>query len=164
MRRTANTVLLGSLIVLCAVVALKGAALLVPSGTWEPKTNLAEARVNSSAALLSDGRILITGGDGAGGPLATAEFFNSDGSVSPAVPMNAARSKHNSLVLQDGRVLVAGGTVAGGGATNAAEIYDPIANAWTSLAGGSETRSGATAALLQDQRVFIAGGDIQSLN
>ena len=160
MRRSAKTVLLGSLIVLCAVVALKGAALLVPSGTWAPTTNLAEARANSSAALLSDGRILITGGDGASGPLATAEFFNSDGSVSPAVPMNIARSKHISVVLHDGRVLVAGGAVAGGGATNGAEIYDPVANSWTNLSGGMvEARSGATAVLLQDQRVFIAGGE-----
>jgi hypothetical protein len=110
--------------------------------------------------LLSDGRILITGGDGASGPLATAEIFNTDGSVSPAAPMNVARSGHISAVLQDGRVLVAGGTVAGGGATNAAEIYDPTANTWTSLAGGMiEARSSATASLLQDHRVFIAGGD-----
>src|SRR5947209_12140425 len=160
MRRTAKTVLLGSLIVLCAVLALKGAALLVPSGTWAPTANLTDARANSSVALLSDGRILITGGDGANGPLATAEFFNTDGSVSAAAPRNVARSKHVSVVLQDGRVLVAGGTVAGGGATNAAEIYDPVANSWASLAGGIvEARSGATAALLQDHRVFIIGGD-----
>src|SRR2546427_9316482 len=159
MRRTTNTVLLGSLIVLCAVLALKGAALLVPSGTWAPTANLNNARANSSAALLTDGRILITGGDGASAPLATAEFFNTDGSVSPAAPMNVARSKHISVVLQDGRVLVAGGTVPGGGVTNAAEIYDPIANTWTSLAGGMiEARSGATAALLQDGRVAVAGG------
>src|SRR3989454_12344368 len=159
MRRTAKTVLLGGLLVLCVVVAVKGTGLVVPSGTWAPTTNLTDARANSSAALLTDGRILITGGDGASAPLATAEFFNGDGSVSPAAPMNVARSNHISVVLQDGRVLVAGGTVRGGGVTNAAEIYDPIANTWTSLAGGMiEARSGATAALLQDQRVFIAGG------
>src|SRR2546422_221808 len=70
-----------------------------------------------------------------------------------------ARSGHISVVLQDGRMLVAGGTVAGGGATNAAEIYDPVANTWTSLAGGMmEARSGATEALLQDGRVAVAGG------
>jgi hypothetical protein len=132
----------------------------VPSGTWAPTANLSDARANSSAAPLTDGRILIACGDGASGPLATAEFFNTNGSVSPAAPMDVARSKHISVVLQDGRVLVAGGKVAGGGATNAVEIYDPAANSWTSLAGGMiVARSGATAALLQDQRVFIVGGD-----
>ena len=160
MRRTAKSVLIGSLVVLCAVLVLKGSALLVPSGTWVPTANLNDARANSSAALLSDGRILITGGDGASGPLTTAELLNTDGSVSAAAPMNVARSGHISAVLQNGRVLVAGGTIAGGGATNAAEIYDPVADTWTSLAGGMmEARSGATASLLQDHRVFIAGGD-----
>src|SRR2546422_7427077 len=159
MRRTAKTVLLGDLLVLCVVVAVKGTGLVVPSGTWAPTTNLTDARANSSAALLTDGRILITGGDGASAPLATAEFFNTDGSVSPAAPMNVARSGHISVVLQDGRMLVAGGTVAGGGATNAAEIYDPVANTWTSLAGGMmQARSGATEAPLQDGRVAVAGG------
>src|SRR5467141_1538650 len=139
---------------------VKAAVLQVPTGTWAPTANLADARANSSAALLSDGRILITGGDGASGPLATAEFFNTDGSVSPAAPMNVARSGHISAVLQDGRVLVAGGTVSGGGATNSAEIYDPLSGTWTSIAGGMvEARSGAAAALLQDGRVLIAGGE-----
>ncbi len=75
----------------------------------------------------------ITGGDGASAPLATAEFFNTDGSISPAATMNVACSRHISVVLQDGRVLVAGGKVAGGGATNAAEIYDPISNEFVAL-------------------------------
>jgi len=56
----------------------------------------------SSAALLTDGWILITGDDGANAPLATAEFFNMDGSISPAAAMNVARSRHISVVLQDG--------------------------------------------------------------
>lgn len=70
-----------------------------------------------------------------------------------------ARSKHISVALQDGRVLVAGGLIAGGGTTNAAEIFDPIANSWSAIASGMvEAQSGATAALLQDGRVAIAGG------
>ncbi len=160
MRRSHAVSLFLFLGLISLALLVKAAVLQVPTGTWAPTANLADARANSSAALLSDGRILITGGDGARGPLATAEFFNTDGSVSPAAPMNVARSGHISVVLQNGRVLVAGGTVAGGGATNAAEIYDPIANTWTSLAGGMmEARSGATASLLQDHRVFIAGGN-----
>src|SRR2546426_3749639 len=159
MRRTMAVSLCLFVILISLGLLVRAGVLQVPAGTWAPTANLVDARANSSAALLSDGRILITGGDGASGPLATAEFFNTDGSVSPAAPMNDARSGHISVVLQDGRVLVAGGTVAGGGATNAAEIYDPVANTWTSLAGGMmEARSGATEALLQDGRVAVAGG------
>jgi hypothetical protein len=153
------TLLIGAFLVF-VVFTLKGSVLLVPSGTWAPTANLTEPPAGASAVLLADGHILITGGEGTSGALATAELFGADGSVSPAAAMNVARSKHISVVLQDGRVLVAGGTVAGGGISNAAEIYDPAANSWSSLAGGmTEARSGATAALLQDGRVLIAGGD-----
>ncbi len=159
MRRTHAVSLSLFLGLISLALLVKAAVLQVPTGTWAPGGAMAQPRADSSAVLLQDGRVLITGGDGASGPLATAEFFNTDGSVSPAVPMNVARSGHISVVLQDGRVLVGGGTVAGGGATNAAEIYDPIANTWTSLAGGMmEARSGATEALLQDGRVAVAGG------
>ncbi len=159
MRRTQAVSLSLFLALISLALLVKAAVLQVPTGTWAPGGAMAQPRADSSAVLLQDGRVLITGGDGASGPLATAEFFNTDGSVSPAVPMNVARSGHISVVLQDGRVLVGGGTVAGGGATNAAEIYDPIANTWTSLAGGMmEARSGATEALLQDGRVAVAGG------
>src|SRR3989449_8605202 len=142
-----------------AATFLKAVLPLVLSATWAPAAPMSSSRTGGSAVLLQDGRVLIAGGDTGSGPTATAEFFNTDGSVSPAAPMNVARSGHISVVLQDGRVLVAGGTVAGGGATNAAEIYDPVANTWTSLAGGMmEARSGATEAPLQDGRVAVAGG------
>src|SRR2546426_827184 len=144
-----------------AFVALKGFVLAIPSGTWQPTGNLSAARPGASAALLQNGSVLITGGDPGSGPVASADLFNSDGSVSPlAAPMNNPRSNHISATLQDGRVLVAGGTVSGGGATNSAEIFDPVSGTWTSIAGGMvEARSAAAAALLQDGRVLIAGGE-----
>ena len=160
MRIAGKTALLGVVVLVCAVLVLRGSMPQVSSGTWAPTGNLTEPRQNAAAALLADGRILITGGDAGGSALVSADLFNTDGAISPAAPMrSAARSKHVSVTLQDGRVLVAGGTVPGGGTTNAAEIYDPIANTWTNLAGGMmEARSGATAALLPDGRVVIAGG------
>jgi hypothetical protein len=156
---TKVVILLGFL--LGAFVALKGFTLTIPSGTWQATGNLSVARSGASAALLQNGSVLIMGGDPGTGPVADVDVFNTDGSVTPlSARMNVARSKHISVVMQDGRVLVAGGTLAGAGVTNAAEIYDPTANTWTSLAGGMmEARSGATAALLLDGRVFIAGGD-----
>src|SRR5882724_3894965 len=160
MRKSTKTVLLIGFL-LGAFVALKGFVLAIPSGTWQATGNLSAARTGASAALLQNGSVLITGGDPGSGPVASADLFNSDGSVSPlAAPMNNPRSNHISTTLQDGRVLVAGGTVSGGGATNSAEIYDPLSGTWTSIAGGMvEARSGAAAALLQDGRVLIAGGE-----
>src|SRR6266404_4017058 len=160
MRRFTKLVLLMGFL-LSAFVALKGFVLAIPSGTWQATGNLSAARPGASAALLQNGSVLITGGDPGSGPVASADLFNSDGSVSPlAAPMNNPRSNHISATLQDGRVLVAGGTVSGGGATNSAEIFDPVSGTWSSIAGGMvEARSRATAALLQDGRVLIAGGE-----
>ena len=159
MRSITKSVILAGALVVFAVVALKGAAILIPTGTWVPQTNLSSARANASAALLQDGRVLITGGDSGSGPVATADFFAADGTISAAPPMVNARSKHVAVTLQDGRVLVAGGITAGGSATSTAEIYDPAANSWTNIGTGmTEARSGATAALMQDGRVIIAGG------
>ncbi len=145
---------------LCGTLLLQGALYQIDSGTWKSTPNITEAREGASAVLLSDGRILIAGGGGADGPLATAEMFGTDGSFSPAAPMNVARSQHISVVLQDGRVLVAGGTVLGGGATNALEIYDPDSDSWSNVAGGMlDARSGLSATLLRDGRVLLAGGE-----
>src|SRR5712664_2599355 len=160
MRQFTKVVLLMGFL-LGAFVALKGFVLAIPSGTWQATGNLSAARPGASAALLQNGSVLITGGDPGSGPVASADLFNSDGSVSPlAAPMNNPRSNHISATLQDGRVVVAGGTVSGGGATNSAEIFDPVSGTWSSIAGGMvEARSGAAAALLQDGRVLIAGGE-----
>ena len=159
MKKSVKGVLVALAVLACAVLALKASVLIVQSGSWSQTGNLSSARVGASAALLPDGRILVTGGDPGTGPLATADFFGTDGTISAAPAMVNARSSHVSVALQDGRVLVAGGLTAGGSATNAAEIYDPVQNSWTSIGAGMiEARSGATAAVLQDGRVAIAGG------
>ena len=128
-------------------------------GTWTSASNLGQARANAAAVMLSDGRILITGGDAGSGALQSAEIFGTNGSATAAGAMNVARSGHFAVVLSDGRVLVGGGNSSGGGATNSAEIYDPSSDAWTQTSPMTQARAGATGALLQDGRVLIAGGD-----
>src|SRR6266853_2600022 len=146
-------------LLLIVIVAVHGSVPSVPTGTWKPGANMAEPRGGASAAPLADGRLLITGGNGADGPLVTAEILGADGAFTSAASMGVFRSNHISVVLTDGRVLVAGGTTGGGGVTNAAEIYDPNSNSWSSIAGGmTEARSGHTGTLLYDGRVLITGG------
>src|SRR5207249_3175162 len=81
------------------------------------------------------------------------------GAFLPTPPMLDARASHTSTLLPDGRVLVAGGVVsADAHATNAVEIYDPLANAWTPAAPMNSARAGHTATALFDGRVVITGG------
>jgi len=150
--------------IMCVGYVVRGTLLQPPaSNTWAPAPGaLAQARTGAAAAALPDGRILFTGGDpllAGSTPLATAEFFNPDGSFSVAPSMNYARSKHTATVLPDGRVLVAGGMDATGNATHTAELFDPVANSWTDAGPLMVPRSGHTASLLQDGRVLLAGGE-----
>ena len=159
MKRSARSVLLGFALIVAFVLALRGSTLFISSGTWQATGTLSSARAGASAALLPDGSILVTGGDPGTGPVPTADIFNTDGTISAAAPMTYPRRKHVSMVMADGRILVSGGLTAGGSATSTAEIYDPVAKTWTPVGlGMNEARSGATAALLQDGRVLIAGG------
>src|SRR5437867_3903377 len=152
---------------------VKGSNLAAPAtGTWVPAGTMAAARSGAATVLLTDGRVLVTGGccDAAGAPLATAEFFNSDGSFTAAPPMNFARSGHTATLLQDGRVLVAGGwdgtTVAPvppstTGTPNvlaSSDIYDPAAGTVTAGPAMNSARMNFTATVQLDGKVAVIGG------
>lgn len=158
MQRTTKAVLCILSLIIGIGLCLKGTAIQVPSGTWALSGNMAETRSGAASVLLEDGRVLVSGGEGATGALASAEFFSA-GSFVAAPAMNVARSGHAAVVLGDGRVLVTGGKTVGGGVTNAAEIYSPILNSWIVIASLADARSGHTATLLKDGRVLLAGGE-----
>ena len=120
MRKSVKFGLLSVALMLCLALGVKGYVLQVASGTWAAQPGLTQARSGASAVLLQDGRILVTGGDGAAGTLASAELIGTDGTSSAAEPMSMARSRHVSALLANGTVLAAGGTTIGGGATNTA--------------------------------------------
>ncbi|TAH36439.1 MAG: hypothetical protein EYC70_11620 [Planctomycetota bacterium] len=80
--------------------------------------------------------------------------------------MNVSRAFHNAVRLNDGRIMVVGGVTFGGQqgsnfytvVLNSCEVYDPLAQTWTLTPPMSAYRAGATANLLPDGRVFVAGG------
>jgi hypothetical protein len=148
-----------AVLILVAGVFVRGSIPQPPTGNWLSAGSMLEPRSGAASALLQDGRILITGGDGGSGPVANAEFFDTTGAFVAAPPMSMARRAHSATVLGDGRILVAGG-LAGAAATNSAEIFDPASNTWSTIAGGMvQARSNHTATLLTDGRVLFAGGD-----
>ena len=152
--------LLGSIAFLCGgFVILHGSLPPASINAWLPAGNLTAARAGAASILLQDGRLLITGGNGASGALATTEILDPSAGFTAGPPMNFARAHHVAVLLQDGRVLVAGGTDASGAASQTAELFDPNSNTFTSAAGVlSSARENHAAAPLPDGRVIILGG------
>lgn len=90
---------------------------------------------------------------------ATTEFFGFRDFAPQAGPvMNTPRALHAAATLNDGRVIFTGGVDGTGAVTTACEIYDPVANAFTTVAPMNGLRAGHAAATLADGRVMVAGG------
>jgi len=60
--------------------------------------------------------------------------------------------------LQDGRVLMVGGSLPSGPALAEAFLFDPVTNQWAATTKPHFARSGASAVVLPDGRVLVAGG------
>ena len=109
-----------------------------------------DARIEGTATLLTDGRVLVAGGIGADGSfLRSAELYD------PATErwtvtgsLSAGRFGHTATLLPDGKVLIVGGTRALAGdpqhadVSSSAEVFDPIAGTWSPT--GSPMRAGRT--------------------
>lgn len=89
----------------------------------------------------------------------TSEFFQFrtlDAAAGPA--MQTPRALYAAATLNDGRVLFTGGVDGSGAVTTACEIYDPVANTFTSVASLGGLRAGHAAVTLADGRVMVVGG------
>ena len=123
-----------------------------------------QVRFNATATLLKTGKVLLTGGNGIGGPLAAAELYDpaTDTFAATTGSMITARFLHTATLLNDGTVLITGGLDPSGCRRNfvtSAEIYDPATNSFTLLSNSMTTmRSFHTATLLGSGKVLIAGG------
>lgn len=135
-------------------------------GTFRPTSSLDPARQYHMAALLKDGRVLATGGQGDSGigVLFDAELFDpSKTEWKDTARMLSPRSSGTATTLPDGHVLVVGGeliTPAGFvELLNTSEMFDPNSQTWSIGATLSVARILHTANLLNDGRVLIAGGE-----
>lgn len=126
---------------------------------WSQVGPMSTARSGHTATLLQDGKVLIAGG--AGVDVAVDLYDPKSNSWSMAGTLAAPRFGHTATLLKGGRVLLAAGYRFDGVSyttTDKAELYDPATNAWSATGSFEEPRVYASAALLANGKVLLAGG------
>ncbi len=119
------------------------------NGTWTSTSDMTTGHAEHNAVKLNDGRVLVEN-----------EIYDpATATWSTTGAMNFSHLKSSTTLLADGRVLVAGsdGSIFYSADSNAAEVYDPATNVWTTTGSMTKGRSGQVAVLLTDGRVLVAG-------
>lgn len=146
------------------------------ANSWSSAPSLAANRIAPSLTALPDGRVVVAGGvdvTTSFGVPATAASTTAVQIWSPltnlwtgGAPMPSARAghHHNQVTLPDGRLLLSGGidvqnltAAAAARSIDAADLYDPVANAWQATRMPT-ARSLHTATVLQGGTVVVCGG------
>jgi hypothetical protein len=144
--------------------ALSSAEIYDPkAGTFTSTSSVMSApRFGASPVLLNSGSVLIAGGfDGTNLPAAAEIYSPANGFTGTGASLNVPRFYSSATLLNSGQVLVAGGLTCNlpGCPSNAAEIYDPVANTFTNVTGGLVVpRFNHTATLLSNGGVLVVGG------
>lgn len=137
-------------------------------GTWEPTAPLNRARDLAEKTVLTDGRVLVTGG--AILPDFTtqdsAEIFDPETLSFTMLSSKLSDPKwsHEAIRLTDGRVLIMGGRTAqnpstpGARVLASADLFDPSTDTFTPTGAMQVERRDPCAVLLKDGRVLVTGG------
>jgi hypothetical protein len=136
--------------------------------TFSATGSLQTARMEHTATLLANGKVLIAGGMyfTANGPgtLASAELYDpATGTFTYTGSMVQQAAGNAAIALNDGKVLMLGGSyliIGGGGGPSAPQIYDPATGLFSSTTGSLNTvnRFSPTLTLLNDGTVLVTGG------
>ncbi|HET9794148.1 MAG TPA: kelch repeat-containing protein, partial [Thermoanaerobaculia bacterium] len=140
------------LLVLTAGVAASGAESVEIAGLNVP-------RAGHTGTRLSNGDILIAGGENDTGPVLRTETFHpSSRSFSLAGNLESGRVDHTATLLSDGSVFLIGGR----SGDRALDTTETSADAGASFENGpalNRARYGHSATLLPDGRIVVVGGD-----
>ncbi|MBM3925243.1 MAG: hypothetical protein FJ320_04540 [SAR202 cluster bacterium] len=131
------------------------------------------ARIGYSATTLSDGRVLLVGGnlcsvenEFCGGDATNlVEIFDPrEESLVLTATLPRPSAGHTATLMKDGRVLITGGVICKPGVSlcsstsSSAELFDPSTNRWIPVNSMMRPREGHAAIVLNDGRILIVGG------
>jgi len=153
-------ILLASTLAACGGDGGSGTAVGEPH-TWDAAQSMLNARVGHTATLLSNGKVLVAGGESSNSSvIASAELYDpSTGTWTATGSMNTARTGHTATLLANGDVLVAGGAITTAGTlSNTAEIYDSTDGTWSVTDSINVASDGNAAVLLSNGNVLVANG------
>lgn len=126
---------------------------------WMSAGNLSYSRHGHQAVLLTDGRVLVTGG--LGDNSRSCELFDPATRIwAVTASMHEGRYSHRACLLANGYVLVSGG-IGEGRQLATTEVFDPASEKWYQVANMSLSRQDHISALLPDRTVLVAGGTSQ---
>jgi hypothetical protein len=139
------------------------------SNTFVPGPSMFAAREHAAAVALSNGTVLIAGGDPGQGldAVDTTDIYNSSTNIFTSGPtMNRKRTQLMATTLYTGDALFAGGE-ADGSPENTAEIYNLNNNTFSLISGPMALTTGreqGTVTLLPNGNVLVAGGFTSNLD
>jgi hypothetical protein len=125
----------------------------VPPTTFTITGNVINGPAYHTATLLSNGKVLVAGGENGLKMINTAQIYDpATGRFTLTGSMNKTRSEHTATLLADGRVLVTGPDAS-------AELYDPATGVFTLTGSMGTSRAYHTATLLKNGKVLVTGGE-----
>ncbi|MDI6050789.1 kelch repeat-containing protein [Flavobacterium sp. XS2P24] len=140
-------------IILCLIGTITSSA-----QTWSPAASMAGSRYAYTATLLSNGKVLVTGGSNGSSELTSSELYDPvTNTWSIVASMTGSRQNHTATLLSNGKVLVTGG-YRGFSYLSSCEIYDPLTNSWSIALSMADSRRYHTATLLSNGKVLVTGG------
>lgn len=134
------------------------ATVTVNSRAWTATGSTSGLHTRGMTVLLASGQVLVAGGSGNAGQVATAELYDpATGTWAATGAMGLARQRATATRLADGRVLVAGGQ-SGFAAQASSELFNPTTGTWAATGAMPDARYSASAVLLPTGQVLVAGG------
>jgi len=154
----ASAAALGQTTITASSGSISGSATMTVTAGFVLTGPLNTARQYHTATLLNNGLVLIAGGFGSSGALASAELYNPvNGTFMSTGSLNTARGQHTATLLQNGTVLILGGTD-GNSSLASAEIYNPATATFTPVGSLNTARAMHSATVLPSGMVLVCGG------